>query len=109
MLSRLPGPSLGGEADTLYTSLTVPFLRIEHSVTDSGAGRGPMLCFPGRAQLSGPSKLMPFIIRYLTESMHGITASKETEEFLVIGHQSRATCAFVVPAPISLRSGLSQG
>lgn len=77
MLSHLPGPSLGGR-QTLYTPVTVPFLRPEHSVTDSGGGRGPMLCFPGSAQLSGPSKLTPFIIHYLAESMHGITASKET-------------------------------
>lgn len=70
MLSHLPGPSLGGRR-TLYTSVTVPFLRPEHSVTDSGAGRGPMLCFPGSAQLSGPSKLTPFIIHYLADSMHG--------------------------------------
>lgn len=112
MLSRLPGPSLRGRL-TLYTSVTVLFLRTEHSVTDSGR-QDVVLCFAsqGARSCTVPSKWMPFIIRYLTESMHGITASKERDR-RVLGYRASKSgydaCAFIVPAPINLRSGLSQG
>lgn len=45
------GPSLEGGGGrgggTLYTSVSVPFLRTEHSLTHSSVQDvGPMLCFP---------------------------------------------------------------